>query len=275
MTEKEAGNGMRQGWEQAASRYREGLGIHLGEIGKKLSLLLAPLPPGPVLDLACGPGTVLGEVRQFPERFVGVGCDFSFRMVRYACQSVPGSQGVVADQDDLPFAPESFGAVVSSMGIIFSRKPEQQLQAIARLLKPGGKCGFSAWGKPEETALGEVSRTVIGAWPHPYEGHVPPLESPYSVGKSAWLEDQCASAGLIVKKVLPERIVFRFPDVDAASRALVGTGRFSLILQGKEELEEELLERTREAFLPHRDFRTGRVELENRYSLFILVKPRD
>lgn len=276
MTEREGadakGRGMRRGWEQAASSYREGLGIHLGEIGKKLSLLLAPFPSGPALDLACGPGTALEGIRKIQGQVVGVGCDFSFSMVRYACQSVPGSRGVVADQDELPFAPESFEGVVSSMGTIFSRDPGKQLGEIGRLLRPGGKFGFSAWGKPEETALGEVSRSVIGAWPHPYEGHVPPLESPYSSGRSVWLEERCASASLVVKEVVPERIVFRFPDVDAAARALVGTGRFSFILEGKENLEEELLERTRQAFSPHRDPLTGRVELENRYYLFALVK---
>ena len=73
-------------------------------------------------------------------------------------------------------------------------------------------------------------------------------------------------------RAVPERIVFRFSDVDAAARALVGTGRFSFILEGKENLEEELLERTRQAFSPHRDPLTGRVELENRYYLFALVK---
>jgi SAM-dependent methyltransferase len=263
---------MRRGWEQAAARYREGLGLHLGEIGKKVSSMVLPLPPGPVLDLACGPGTVLEAVSRVQGRYVNVGCDFSFRMVRFARHSVEKSQGVVADQDALPFSSGSFGVVVSSMGTIFSRDPEKQLQEIARLLKTGGKFGFSAWGKPEETALGEVSRTVLRTWPHPYEGHVPPLESPYSAGRSAWLEEVTASAGLVVRSVQPDRIVFRFPDVETAARALVGTGRFSLVLEGKEELEEELLDRTRQAFLPHRDPRTGQVQLENRYYLFVLEK---
>lgn len=262
---------IRMGWEQAAPRYREGLGIHLGEIAGRLADLLSPLPPFPVLDLACGPGTVLSALRPksgFPE---AVGCDFSLRMVEFARKTAAGCFGVVADQDFLPFAPESFGTVVSSMGTIFSRDPASQIQTISRILKPGGRYGFSAWGRPEETALGAVSRKVIDNWPYAYKGQIPPLESPYSAGRSAWFEHHGRTAGLTVDRVVSDRIVFRFPDTVAAAKALVGTGRFSLLMAG-EGREKELLEQAMEAFAPHRNPATGKVELENRYHLFVLVR---
>lgn len=262
---------IRLGWERAAPRYREGLGIHLEEIAGRLADLLAPLSPSPVLDLACGPGTVLSALQQKNAIQNSVGCDFSLRMVEFARKTAAGCCGVVADQDFLPFAPESFGTVVSSMGTIFSRDPTSQIREIGRILKPGGKYGFSAWGKPEETALGAVSRKVIDDWPYSYKGQIPPLESPYSSGRSAWLGHHGGEAGLTVDKVVSDRIVFRFPDTVAAAKAIIGTGRFALLLDG-EGREEELLARAMDAFLPHRDPATGRVELENRYHLFVLVR---
>ena len=262
---------IRQGWEQAAPLYREGLGIHLGEIAGRLADLLSPLPALPVLDLACGPGTVLSALRLKNGIRDAVGCDFSLRMVEFARKTAAGCCGVVADQDFLPFAPESFGTVVSSMGTIFSRDPASQIQKIAQILKPGGKYGFSAWGKPEETALGAVSRKVIDSWPYVYKGQIPPLESPYSAGRSAWLEHHSREAGLTVDRVVSDRIVFRFPDTFAAAKAIVGTGRFALLMDGGGR-EKELLERSMEAFSPHRNPATGKVELENRYHLFVLVR---
>jgi len=262
---------IRLGWDQAAPLYRDGLGIHLGEIAGRLADLLTPLPRLPVLDLACGPGTVLSALLAKNGIPDAVGCDFSIRMVEFARKTAAGSCGVVADQDSLPFVPESFGTVVSSMGTIFSRDPASQIQQISRILKPGGKYGFSAWGKPEETALGAVSRKVIDNWPYAYKGQIPPLESPYSAGRSPWLEHQSMKAGLTVDRVLSDRIVFRFPDTVSAAKAIIGTGRFALLMAG-EGREKELLEQAMEAFLPHRNPDTGKVELENRYHLFVLVR---
>jgi SAM-dependent methyltransferase len=262
---------IRSGWNRAAVTYREGLGIQLEPVAKHLSGLLALHSMPPVLDLACGPGTVLtllcgkGDI-------LGVGCDFSMEMVRIARARIGGALGVVADQDRLPFADASFQTVASSMGTIFSSDPEAQIPEIARILKPGGSYGFSAWGRPEECALRAVSEVVIREWPYPYEGEIPKLESPYSPGPTEWLEAVSARAGFGIDRVEPGELVFRFPDRDAAARAILGTGRFALLLEGAPGRERELFDRARTAFSPHADRTTGQVELSNRYHVFLLRK---
>ncbi len=268
------GQTIRGGWERAAADYRKGFGLHLEEIAHRLAALLPASLPSPVLDLACGPGTVLWALkgRQRPDR--SVGCDFSHRMLGFSRERVALSHGVVADQDLLPFAPQSFGTVVSSMGTIFSRDPEGQLRAIAHLLVPGGVFGFSAWGRPEETELGAVSRRIVADWPHPFEGALPPLESPYSPGRSDWLDRMTQDAGFAVRDVASHEHRFRFPDTRSAAEAIAGTGRLALLVAGRPELREELIVRAEAAFLPHRDPVSGRVELSNRYHLFVLERQK-
>ncbi len=262
---------IRNAWNRAAPLYRKGLGIQLEPVAKHLSGLLAPHLLAPVLDLACGPGTVLSLLCGTGDS-LGIGCDFSLEMVRIARFRVGGALGVVADQDRLPFANRSFQTVASSMGTIFSSDPEAQVPEIARILNPGGYYGFSAWGRPEECALRAVSETVIREWPYPYEGQIPSLESPYSSGRTDWLESVSSQAGFGIDRVETGELVFRFPDRDEAVRALLGTGRFALLLESAPGRERELFERARASFGLHTDRTTGLVELSNRYHVFVLRK---
>lgn len=269
------GGFIRKGWEKAARGYRDGLGVHLEPVARHLADLLRPVKRFPVLDLACGPGTVLKYVWNSDPEGPGIGCDFSREMVGIAVSRVRLSCGVVADQDNLPFAPKSFGTVASSMGTIFSTAPDRQIPEIAGVLSPGGVYGFSAWGKPEECELRGVSESVIGNWPYPYEGKMPPLESPYSAGRTDWLESVSRKAGFRIDRVESGKLTFRFPDRDTAARALVETGRLALLLQdlpNNPEYERELLERAREAFSPHTDPGTGVVSLANSYHVFVLIR---
>jgi SAM-dependent methyltransferase len=259
---------IRRGWNRAAASYSDGLGIHLEPVARHLSDCLTPCLVPPVLDLACGPGMVLSIL--VGTETAGVFCDFSWDMVRIARSRPGGFHGVVADQDRLPFSTGSFGTVASSMGTIFSADPAAQFPEIARILTSGGLYGFTAWGRPEECALGAVSSSVIGRWPYPYEGQMPSLESPYSAGRTDWLESVSARSGFVIDQVESGILAFRFPDRDAAARALLGTGRFSLLSVGAPEREAELFELAREAFIPHRDGPGGAVSLSNRYFVFLL-----
>ncbi len=264
--------GIRHGWERAAPSYREGFGRALAEISHALANMLPSPPPEPVLDLACGPGTAMAAVDRHHGPVLAVGCDFSHAMAGFARKVIGTGHGVVADQDRLPFAPETFGTVVSSMGTIFSKDPEAQLSGISLILKNGGHFAFSAWGEPHETALGEVSRRIVGLWPYPMSQTMPPLETPYSRGRSPWLDQAARKAHLDVRSVTSHWLVFRFADRMEAARSLAGTGRLALLTGGDPKKERELFDIAMEAFRPHEDPRTGRVELSNRYHLFHLVR---
>lgn len=265
-------NPIRIGWEHAAPDYKAGLGVYLEKIGDRLAERLLPHLSFPALDLACGPGTAVSALLKGGAAGPCVGCDFSREMVSFTRDRIAGCHGVVADQDALPFAPGTFRTVVSSMGTIFSRDPFSQLQNIGRILQEGGHYGFSAWGNPEETALGAISKTVIEGWPYPFEGLIPPLETPFSEGAKEIALSMINKAGFSLVNVAADWLTFRFPNAADAARAIVGTGRFSLLLLNAPHRKTELLQRAAEAFSSHRDPASGQIALANRYHIFILVK---
>lgn len=264
--------GIRQGWERAAPSYRTGFARALTEISEALARMLPSPLPGPVLDLACGPGTAMAEISRHHGQIFSVGCDFSHNMAVFARKAVEKGQGVVADQDRLPFAPGTFGTVVSSMGTIFSRDPAAQLKNLSLILREAGHLAFSAWGEPHETPIREVSRNIVSLWPYPLSQVVPPLETPYSQGESSWLSDSAREACFAICSVTSHWLPFRFADREEAARALTGTGRMALLTEGDPRKERELLALAREAFRPYEDPRSGRVELASRYHLFHLVR---
>ncbi len=262
---------IRQGWNKAAEGYRNHLGHQLERIGEHLERILPREIPGPVLDLACGPGTVLFQLSRTRGGIQGVGCDFSLEMGKLARARNQGAQAVVADQDRLPFRREIFGGIVSSMGTIFSSNHDLQLREIGSILKQGGVFAFSAWGKREDCGLRRVSESVTMAWPHGSPEAVPPLDSPFAAGESEWLTTVAGESGLVLKRAVSDELVFSFDSVFEAAKSLFHTGRFALLLSNHPEREEELFQLTMEHFRPFQEL-SGKVSLSNRYHLFLFNK---
>ena len=58
---------------------------------------------------------------------------------------------VEADAEKLPFADESFDAVTISFGMLHFAAPERALAEAHRVLRPGGRIGFTVWAPPAES----------------------------------------------------------------------------------------------------------------------------
>jgi SAM-dependent methyltransferase len=59
---------------------------------------------------------------------------------------------VACDAERLPFETASFDAVTSRMGVMFFIDLERSLAEVRRVLRPGGRVAFAAWGPlPEST----------------------------------------------------------------------------------------------------------------------------
>lgn len=98
------------------------------------------LSRGRVLDLGCGTGRLLN--REDSGRVVGL--DLSIEMLRLAHQTSPSV--LRADGHHLPFASESFDAVVAAQGVIRYMDPAQAFAEIHRVLTPGGRCAVHQFG---------------------------------------------------------------------------------------------------------------------------------
>ena len=101
-----------------------------------------------VLDVATGPGYVAGAVAQRGAAVTG--SDFSSAMVAEARQHYPKLDFREGDAEELAFAEDSFDAVVMNFGLLHLGRPERALTEAHRVLRPGGKLGFTVWAQPEE-----------------------------------------------------------------------------------------------------------------------------
>ncbi|MGH9679924.1 MAG: class I SAM-dependent methyltransferase, partial [Candidatus Acidiferrales bacterium] len=76
------------------------------------------------------------------------------------------------DVEHLPFADESFDAVLSQFGHIFAPRPEVAVSEMLRVLKPGGTIAFSTW--PPELFVGRMFSLTASYMPPPPPGVPPP-----------------------------------------------------------------------------------------------------
>jgi len=90
-----------------------------------------------ILDLGCGTGMLLASLEKKAKLAVGV--DMSAEMLGAARKHAAKAALVLADADHLPFADESFDAVVSVTLLQNMPDPERTVRELARVLRPNGK----------------------------------------------------------------------------------------------------------------------------------------
>ncbi len=149
----------RTGWESIPRAYQDAFGTLTTQAIEPL-LDAARVGPGVrVLDVATGPGYVAAAAAQRGAAVVGV--DFSAAMLAEARRHHPGIEFQAGDAGALPFPDASFDAVVMSFGLLHLARPDQALAETHRVLRPGGRVGFTVWARPEEAvAFGIVLRAI-------------------------------------------------------------------------------------------------------------------
>ena len=112
-----------------------------------------------VLDVASGPGYAAAAAARRGANVVGL--DFSAAMVAEARRQHPTLDFREGDAEELPFAEDSFHAVVMNFGLLHAPRPERAVREAHRVLRPRGRFGFTVWAPPEQTiGLGLVLRAI-------------------------------------------------------------------------------------------------------------------
>lgn len=104
-----------------------------------------------VLDIACGTGVVarLAAQRGHAGRLVGI--DLNAAMLAVARRKSGTIEWVEGSALDLPFDANSFDVVLCQLGLQFFPDRPLALKEMVRVLKPGGRAGFSVYSAIERT----------------------------------------------------------------------------------------------------------------------------
>src|SRR6478672_1683097 len=145
---------------------------------------LEPRPGEQWLDLATGAGDVAFHATRAGA--VVTASDLSPTLVETA-QRRAAELGLdltleVADCQNLPYADASFDVVSSSVGVIFAPDHERVAHELARVCRPGGRVGLTAWRK--ESGIGEMFTAMSPFMPTPPAG----AGSPFQWGDEAYVE---------------------------------------------------------------------------------------
>src|SRR5437879_1721895 len=125
-----------------------------------------------LLDVCCGTGIVTAAAAARGASVVGL--DFSPAMLRQARQGHPHLHLDEGDAETLPYADDSFDAVVSNFGVHHAPNPEKAIVEAFRVLRPGGRVAVTAWAVPAENIAWGLLFDAIRAHGDPNAAKTPP-----------------------------------------------------------------------------------------------------
>lgn len=142
------------------------IGTTLQLVGEQLCEAMDLIPGQRVLDVACGNGHAsLAAARRYGEV---TGLDYVPALLERARERAKAERAeirfVEGDAEAMPFADQSFDAVLSTYGVMFAPDQERAARELTRVCVSGGKIGLASW--TPEGMVGEMLK-VVGR-------HVPP-----------------------------------------------------------------------------------------------------
>src|SRR5437868_2131616 len=115
-----------------------------------------------VLDVGAGPGYVSAAASE--RGAVPIGLDFSRQMVSIARKIFPNIEFWEGDAQNLPFADGSFDRVLANFALLHLSDPGRGCAEACRILKPGGKFGFTVWAEAADNPYAQLIDDAINAY---------------------------------------------------------------------------------------------------------------
>lgn len=151
---------------------------------------LSPVAGEHWLDLGCGAGDVAFHAARAGAAVTG--SDLSPTLVetarRRAAEHDLDLTLEVADCQNLHYPDASFDVVSSSVGVIFAPDHERVAHELARVCRPGGRLGLTAWRKT--SGVGAMFAAMAPFMPTPPAG----AGSPFAWGDEAYAETMLGGA---------------------------------------------------------------------------------
>src|SRR5690606_31047542 len=173
-----------------------------------------------VLDVACGTGVLALKAAAIvaPEGRV-TGLDVNEAMLSVARSNAPETDWRHGRAAVLPFAEETFDAVLSQFGLMFFEDRHAALGEMCRVVKNGGLVGIAVWDSLERSpgyaALTALLHRLFGA------DVASALTAPFVLGDAHALSGLFTEAGMPGANVAVLKVKARFPSLEAWLRTEV------------------------------------------------------
>jgi SAM-dependent methyltransferase len=150
-----------QGWQRVADKYDSVWSTSTRQFIPPLLDAAEVSPKMSILDVGCGPGYVSAAAAERGAKPTGL--DFSKEMVAIAQRMFPLIEFKEGDAQNLPFADASFDRVLANFALLHLADPERACAEARRVLKAGGKFGFTIWAPPSESPYAKIIDDAIQA----------------------------------------------------------------------------------------------------------------
>lgn len=150
---------------------------HIWGVGARVVEATSVAPGDDVLDVGCGTGNAATRAAKAGGKVTGL--DLTPELFddarRHAAEEGVELELIEGDAEDLPFGDESFDVVLSTFGCMFAPRHDVAAAQIARVVRPGGRIGITAW--TPEGKIGGFFKMVSSHMPPPTPGVAtgPPL----------------------------------------------------------------------------------------------------
>ncbi len=183
------------------------VGTTLQIVGEQLCETINLAPGSRVLDVAAGNGNVtLAAARRFCQV---TSTDYVGALLERARERAEAERLEItfqtADAEDLPFQDESFDAVLSTFGVMFTPDQAKAASELLRVCRKGGVIGMANW--TPSGFIGQVFKTIGGHIP-PAPGVKPPSRWGTEQGLSELFGDKASLS------ITPRQFIFRYRSAD-------------------------------------------------------------
>ncbi len=203
-----------------------------------------------ILDVGCGAGRAAAAASD--QGAASWGVDNAAAQVTAAAKRYPAIAFLRADAAQLPFAAESFDAVISNFGIPHFRDQDGFLREAFRVLCPCGVLAFTAWSDPAQKEFSAA------------DGVAPPTGDFFRFGEAAHCQIALRNAGFDSVAIEVAHVAWRPPAPEALIEAVMAGIVRAAVLPNAE---------TAEAQAVIRDAVRTRIEADTRDGAFALVLP--
>jgi SAM-dependent methyltransferase len=175
----------------------------------------AKLAPGQTaLDIACGTGVLAREAaRRVAPGGKVIGLDRNDGMLTMARRMAPEIEWREARAESLPFANDSFDAVLSQFGLMFFEDPIAALEEMWRVLRPAGRLAVAVWASADKSsgyaAMIALLERLFG------EPIADELRAPFRLGDPALFVSLFDEAGIPAVDIRSHDGMARFPSIEA------------------------------------------------------------